>query len=257
MSLSFDPKFKMFAGFGFGDSGSVRVGKIGSVGVMSVSGVLGSGWGSVSYDAVVGAFAALVDDLGVEAVVVEWDSPGGEVARMIPAAERLRALSELRDIPVYCHATECCSAAYIIASAMVTKGGQITADIAARVGQMGVRTGVVSREKMLRDAGFDIRLIGAGEHKNDGMPELPIDEAVVARLQSQTNEIYEALCVSVGADLARRRGISPDEGARMLRAQQSLSYIGNQEAIDAGVIDAVASLDQTIEMALGAVTVGA
>lgn len=196
-----------------------------------------------------------MQDLAVAHLVVQLESPGGVVSSLLASCERIRRLTAIRKIPVSVHVQgQCTSAGAILASAIASnKRGQITAEISARLGNIGVYRLYSFVRRALEEAGVDVRYVAAGGHKVDLFPELPPDDIAFTREQAQVEEIYEAICQAVGLYRSTQLGISPDEGYRLVRGQDSRTYIGNQEAIDNGVIDAVMTLDQALDEAADAV----
>lgn len=222
------------------------------VALVSICGAIGFGpysWG-LTYDHIEAAIAQPLHDLSVRHIVVRAEGPGGMVPGLLQSTARIRKLTAQRKVPITVHTTgQCCSAWAFLASTLACNGGQWVADPTAAVGNMGLYQVLAFTSKMLEDAGIQIVYVSAGAHKVDLFGELPPSSDALARLQSQIDELYGLLCADAGQGLALRRGISPAEATAMIRAQESRTYIGNQEAIDAGVIDRVAFLDTILDEA--------
>ena len=197
------------------------------------------------------AFAALA----TAHLVVQLESPGGFCSSLLASCERIRRITSMRKIPVSVHTQgQCTSAGAILAAAICSnKRGRITSEMAVRVGNIGMYRLLTFTRRALEEAGIDVRYVAAGSHKVDLFPELPPDDQAFKREQAQVEEIYEAICRAVGLYRSTALGISPEEGYRLVRGQDSRTYIGNQEAIDNGVIDAVMTLDQVLDEAADAV----
>lgn len=221
------------------------------VAMVSFSGPVGFGhaWG-LTYDHVVTAVAQALQDLTVRHLVVRAEGPGGAVPGLLAACEQIRRLTAQRKIPVTVHTTSsCCSAWAFLASVLACNGGQWVAEPTAHVGNMGLYRLLDFCGSALEKAGIQVVYVSAGAHKVDLFGELPPSTDALARAQAQVDEIYELLCIDAGRGLAARRGISPKEGYALIRAQESRTYIGNAEAIAAGVIDRVALLDIILDEA--------
>lgn len=222
------------------------------VAMVSFAGPVGFGpygWG-LTYDHVEAAIAQPLQDLTVRHLVVRIEGPGGMVPGLLAACARIRRLTAQRRIPVTVHTSgQCTSAWAFLASSLACNGGQWVADPTANVGNMGLYRLLDFHAGALEKAGVQIVYVSAGAHKVDLFGELPPNTEALARSQAQIDEIYELLCIDAGKGLAARRGITPQQGYALIRAQESRTYIGNAEAITAGVIDRVALLDTILDEA--------
>ena len=222
------------------------------VALVSFCGAVGFGpysWG-LSYEAIEAAIEQPINDLSVRHLVIRAEGPGGMVPGLLASTARLRKLTARRRIPITVHTSaQCCSAWAFLASTLACNGGQWVADPTAHVGNMGLYQVLEFYGAALEKAGVQIVYVSAGAHKVDLFGELPPSTEALARAQTQVDEIYDLLCADAGMGLALRRGITPQEGYALIKAQQSRTYIGNQEAIDAGVIDRVALLDTVLDEA--------
>lgn len=222
------------------------------VAMVSFSGPIGFGpgmWG-LTYDHIEAAIAQPLQDLSVRHLVIRAEGPGGMVPGLLQSCARIRRLTAQRRIPVTVHTTgQCYSAWAFLASTLACNGGQWVADPTANVGSMGLYRLLDFCGPALEKAGIQVVYVSAGAHKVDLFGELPPSTEALQRVQAQVDEMYELLCIDAGVGLAARRGISPKEGYALIRAQESRTYIGNAEAITAGVIDRVALLDTVLDEA--------
>ena len=94
-------------------------------------------------------------------------------------------------------------------------------------------------DQSVKDAkeGIAYTAITAGAHKNDFSPHAPLSPEATASLQAEVDRLY---AMFVG-QVAVMRGIEPDA----VRATEAGLYFGEQ-AIDAGLADAVLSLDAAL-----------
>lgn len=160
------------------------------IAVLPVSGTLVHKFGYVQprsgmtgYDGIVTRLQAAVSDPGVKGILLDIDSPGGEVAGAFDTADLIARIRDEK--PVWSLASDmACSAGYLLASAcsnrLITQTGI--------VGSVGVVVAHRSFEKMLEDAGVDITLIYSGAHKVDGNPYEQLPDDVKAEIQAKIDE---------------------------------------------------------------------
>jgi len=193
---------------------------------------LSSFFGIVSYDEI----AATVEDAfttpGVRGVLVEIDSPGGEVAGLFDLLSHIEALKMDSGKPLWAIAREqALSAACAIASVadrlLVTQTGE--------VGSIGVIAVHVDRTAQDKMEGEKYTLVHAGAKKLDGNPHIPLSPGAEADLQADVDDLYGQLVGQV----ARGRGMKPET----IAATEAAVYRG-QHALDAGLADGIATLQQ-------------
>lgn len=201
--------------------------------VENVSGPSGTGLDSFSRQ-----LSDALDDPDIESIVIDVNSPGGTVDMVPETAERIREARTVK--PVYAVAnTEAGSAAYWLMS-------QATEAIATPSGSVG-SIGVYSMHQDVSVAnemkGRRVSLISAGKFKVEGNPFETLSQEARDAIQANVDGYYDWF---VG-DVARGRGVKSSvvrsgygEG-RMLGAKQALA---------AGMIDRVETLDQTVRRAL-------
>ncbi len=185
------------------------------------------------------AFDAVVADPSVDAVVIEVHSPGGTAYGVQELSDRIFAARGRKPIIAVANSIAA-SAAYWVASAadrlVVTPGGE--------VGSIGVWTAHEDVSRLLDAMGVTMTLISAGEHKVEGNPYEPLDDEARAELQRGVDQVYAAFAGAV----ARNRGVSTETvlsdfgGGRMFGATQ---------AVEAGLADQVATLDEVIAEFVG------
>jgi signal peptide peptidase SppA len=177
-------------------------------------------------------------DPSVRGVVMEIDSPGGEVAGMFDLVDRLGALRQSAGKPLWAVASESAtSAAYAIASAAeriyVTRTGE--------VGSIGIVAAHLDQSGADEKAGLSWTFIHAGAHKLDGNPHQPLSDPARASIQADVDALYGELVDLV----ARNRKMSPD----VVRATEAAIYRGR-----AGVLIGLADRNGTLETALSDMT---
>ena len=181
--------------------------------------------GVQSYQATAAMFDAAMGDPDVSRIVLEVDSPGGEVAGAFDLADHIFA--SRGDKPITAVATEmAASAAYLMASA----ADEIVLPRTGKVGSIGVLTAHVDRSGAMKKAGVAVTYIFAGDKKVDGNPAGPLPDRVRAELQGDIDQMYDLFVSSV----AKYRGAHISADA--VRATQAGMYLG-QAAIGAGLAD--------------------
>jgi len=221
---------------------SVTVEKIAVVSVIgtlvSRSGYLDAASGLQAYGDIADAIAAAMDDASVRGVILDVDSPGGEVGGLFDLVEQIQAIRSASAKPLWAVANESAlSAAYAIASAAdrlyVTRTGE--------VGSIGVVAVHIDESGADAKAGLAWTFVFAGERKIDGNAHEPLSERARATIQADVDRLYGEFCVLVAAN----RGLSPDA----VRGTDAAIYRGTL-AVRAGLADRLGTLDLAIaEMA--------
>jgi HK97 family phage major capsid protein len=180
----------------------------GKVAVLPVYGVLAQRMnmmtemsGGTSYELFGKQFQALVDDPEVSAIVLDVDSPGGDVAGVAEVAAQVHAARGSKPIVAVANPL-IGSAAYYIASAT----DEIVAGTDTEIGSIGVFMVHTDRSAADAQAGITRTLIKAGKYKAEGIPIAPLTDDARAHLQSMVDDAYDQF---VGA-VAKHRGVSAD-----------------------------------------------
>jgi HK97 family phage major capsid protein len=224
----------------------------GAIAVLSLQGVISQRMnmmmeycGGTSTERFADEFDAAMADPNVSAIVIDCNSPGGNVQGTPELAKRiLAARGKGKQIVAVANGTMA-SAAYWICSA----ADEIVASPSAEVGSIGVFCVHVDQSAMNEMVGLKYTLIKAGEHKAEGNPFEPLAADAEAFIQGQVDEMNDMFVSTV----AKQRGtdaktVNADYGqGRCLTARQALA---------AGMIDRVATLEETLKR-LGAKNVGA
>ncbi len=170
-------------------------------------------------------------------VVLSIDSPGGLVSGAFDTARELRVMAKAVNIDLYAHIDgQGTSAAYAIASAAAWIG----ATESSEVGSIGVIDTMVDLTVMNERDGIAIELVTSGARKSDGNPNVPITDEARAATQVKVNNLAEMFFQLV----ADHRELDKDD----LRAMQAATVHG-PEAVTLGLIDEIATLEQTIAFA--------
>lgn len=197
------------------------------------------GW-AVGYTYIQEALKRGAADPDVKAIVLDMNSPGGDVSGCDKTGKAVQAARKMK--PVLTAVNEmACSAAMWLAS----QSAKIVCEDSGITGSVGVITRHRDISGMMSNAGIKITPIFAGEHKDEGSPYKPLDEKAKANIQRHINTLYGKFCATV----ATGRGISADA----VKATEAAIFMG-EEGLKVGFIDAIGTLEETIEMAVTAAT---
>lgn len=186
----------------------------------------------IGYNDLAAAAEAALADTDVHAILLVWDSPGGEAQGAFELGERLVGMRGSK--PIWSVADSlAASAAYLGAAAadevIVTRTGY--------VGSIGVVMRHVDFSAALADDGIKVTHIFAGDHKVDGNPFEPLPESVRKDYQAEINGLYDLFVDHVAAARRMERDAVRNTQARVYRGPA---------AIAAGLADRISTTDQLI-----------
>ncbi len=180
-----------------------------------------SGAGGTTADEVVEQVEAADDDEDVEALLVELNTPGGEV---VPSDDIRRAVADF-DGPTVAYATDlCASGGYWIASGC----DELWARDGSLVGSIGVIGSRPNAAGLADKLGISYEQFTAGEYKDAGVPLREIEEDEREYLQSLIDGYYEQFVETV----SEGRGMD----AEAIRETEARVYLG-PDALDLGLVD--------------------
>jgi signal peptide peptidase SppA len=186
----------------------------------------GAYYGATDTSAVTRLVRAAAASPDVQGIMLDIDSPGGEVGGVSILADEIRAARAKK--PVAAHVSGMgASAGYHVAA----QASMITAERSAKVGGIGVSTLVGDASKALADAGIKVHLITSGGLKGQGAPGVPVGEDYLADTQRLVGEYYDDFV----AGIAEGRGWD-DDRARSL--DQGILWSAHS-AFELGLIDGV------------------
>ena len=180
-----------------------------------------SGRSACTADEIVEQIEAADDDEAVEALLVELNTPGGEV---LPSDDIRRAAADF-DGPTIAYATDtCASGGYWIASGC----DELWARDASLVGSIGVVGSRPNAAGLADKLGLSYEQFTAGEYKDAGVPLREIEDDERAYLQSIVDGYYDQFVETV----SEGRGMDP----QAIRETEARIYLGSDaEAI--GLVD--------------------
>ncbi len=203
--------------------------------LVSRSGYLAAASGMTSYGDIGDAIEAAALNPLVRGIVLDVDSPGGEVGGLFDLSDRIAVLRQEHGKPIQAVANETAlSAAYAIACA----ADGITITQTGEVGSIGVVAVHVDESAADRQAGLAWTFVHAGERKVDGNPHEPLSPRARADIQVDVDALYERFVTLV----ARRRNLSPEA----VRATEAGVFRGVQ-SVRAGLADRVGTLRHAVE----------
>ena len=191
--------------------------------------------GGMSAEGFAAGMRQLAADPNVSGIVLDINSPGGNVYGIAEAAEAIREARGAKPVWAVAH-HQAASAAYWLASV----AEQLVVTPSAEVGSIGVYSYHEDVSKRLDMLGVKPTLIKAGPNKAEGHPAFALGEEAAAYAQSRVDDYY-AMFVR---DVAKGRGVPVSTvrdsfgGGRM---------VGAQEAVRLGMADRVDSLAGTVK----------
>ncbi|MFC5135741.1 MULTISPECIES: signal peptide peptidase SppA [Haloferacaceae] len=190
-----------------------------------------SGPGGTTADEVVEQVEAADDDEDVEALLVELNTPGGEV---VPSDDIRRAVADF-DGPTVAYATDlCASGGYWIASGC----DELWARDGSLVGSIGVIGSRPNAAGLADKLGISYEQFTAGEYKDAGVPLREIEADEREYLQSLIDGYYEQFVETV----SEGRGMDPEA----IRETEARVYLG-PDALDLGLVDELGVEDDVEE----------
>lgn len=216
----------------------------GAVAVIPIQGIIGQNpggdyWADVYTSRVQGQLLGYVANPSIGAVVLAIDSPGGLAMGTPELGDTIREAREVK--PIYAVGEG------LMASAAYWIGSQATKLFASRstkVGSIGVWSMHVDISEALKELGWDVTLISAGEYKTEGNPWEPLSEEAAAETQRVVDVIYDDFL----ADVARGRSVSKSV-VKSDFGQGRLIEAGRAKGL--GMIDGVATLPEVLGAIVG------
>lgn len=241
LSLAFDAATEQGAGAYFGDAEGAYSVDADGVAHVRVKGPLAQrAWacfifGADGYDAIESRVRAALADPRSRSLVIEYDSPGGEVAGCGVCADAIRAAAEASGKPIVSYVGElAASAAYWLASA----ADKIVTPASGMLGSIGV---IATRLEEAPDAeGRKLHIIKSGARKADGHPLTVMGKEELAATQAKIDALADVFAGAV----AERRGMTLAD----VRGLEADVLIG-ADAVKRGLADQVGNMGSAVTMA--------
>jgi signal peptide peptidase SppA len=174
---------------------------------------------------------ALQDDR-VKGIMLNIDSPGGEVSGAFDMADFVAAAGQKKKIAAYA-GDMMASAAYLVGS----QASKIYASQTAAVGSIGVLMAHTDYSKAMEDEGIKVTLIHSGKHKVEGNPYQALDPEVHDKIQGELDSLREKFAATAAAG----RNKSKDS----MMATEAAVYTA-EEAVKEGLVDSVMSFEKAV-----------
>jgi len=178
-------------------------------------------------------FDAAIADPSIGAIIIDTDSPGGNVYGVQELSEKIYSARGKKPISAVVNSLMASAAVWIASAAdeiTVTPGGEI-----GSIGVLSVHTDV---SKAQDTAGYKTTIIKAGKYKAEGNPYEPLNADAVEAIQARINTYYEAFT----SDMARNRGVSKPEG----KFGEGRVF-GAKDAVAMGLADRIGTMEQVIK----------
>lgn len=189
------------------------------------------------YDAIESRVCAALEDKEVRAVLMNFDSPGGEVAGCFEAVRGIREAATAAGKPMVAFVNEqCTSAAYALACA----ADAIVLPDTGLVGSIGVIATVTDESEALAKEGIRVHVLSSGARKADGHPAIPLSDEARASLQGQ----IDYLAGTFMGVVASYRPVLTET----LHQYQAGVFYGHA-AVSAGLADQVGNLSDALRRA--------
>jgi signal peptide peptidase SppA len=225
---------------------------VGNVAVVPLTGFLSQKptlfsmlFGGTSVQAFAREVVSALADPSVGAVVMDVDSPGGEVHGLPEAAAQIRAARGSKPLVAVANPIAA-SAAYWLSS----QADEFAVTPSALAGSIGVFAAHVDESKALEAAGLGVTLVSYGRRKTEGASTAPLSEDALAAIQARV----DAFGRMFEADVAKGRKVS---AAKVHADFGEGGIMTADESVKSGLADRVATLDEVIaRLAAGYKTLG-
>lgn len=227
-----------------------------TIAVLSIFGVISPRGGMMddmsqqgcSMEAFGAKYRSLMADSNVAGVVVQIDSPGGNVYQVHETADLVASLRDQKpNLGVV--TGMCASAAYWLGSQF----GELVASPSSEVGSIGVLMRHQDMSKAAEAAGVTVDFITSPRdgHKAEGNPFTPLADDSREYYNSRTDEYYDMFLSA----LARGRSVSAqgNKSAASLIDQNwgRGRMLGAKNALDLGMVDRIGTMQSEIDRMAG------
>ena len=148
------------------------------------AGAIEAASGLLSYTAIEDMILDAATDPAVKAILMDIDSPGGEVGGVFDLAELIVQARETK--PIWAIADDAFSAAYLLAST----AERIYLPQAAGIGSVGIIAVHVDESQKDAKEGRSYTTVHAGARKNDFSSHEPLSDSAKSNLQQEVDRLY-------------------------------------------------------------------
>lgn len=188
--------------------------------------------GMTSYERVQVQIEKALEDKEIETILLDIDSPGGEVSGVFDLSDFIYESRAKKKIVAIAN-EDAYSAAYAIASS----AEKVFVSRTSGVGSIGVIASHIDQSGFNEKQGIKYTTIFAGSRKNDLNPHEPITSESLEHLQNEVNRLYEMFSQLI----ARNRNLSVEA----VKNTEAGLYFG-ENAIEIGLADGVTIFSEFI-----------
>lgn len=179
-------------------------------------------------------FDELIKDASVGAIVLDVNSPGGQVSGVEELSKKIfDARGQKPIVAVANHLMA--SAAYWIGTA----ADEVVITPSADIGSIGVFAVHEDMSAALEQAGIKMSIIKEGRYKTETNPYEPLSEEARGAIQARVSETYDTFVEAI----ARNRGVN---SAAVRAGFGEGRVVGAREAVKLGMADRIATLEETL-----------
>jgi signal peptide peptidase SppA len=201
--------------------------------------------GGATAEALGRQFDDLVNDPQVSAIVLDVNSPGGQVGGIEELSKKIFDARGTKPIVAVSNHLMA-SAAYWIGTA----ADEIVVSPSSEVGSIGVFAAHQDISAALEKEGVKVSLIKAGKYKAEANPYEPLTEEARAAMQENVSDIYGTFVDAV----ARNRGV---KSAIVRNGFGEGRVVSAKKAIELGMADRMGTLEEVIDQLLNTSTMPA
>ncbi len=185
-----------------------------------------------SYENIHEEIESALEDKSIETILLDIDSPGGEVNGVFDLADFIYSARGKKKIIAIAN-DDAYSAAYAIASS----AEKVFVSRTSGVGSIGVIASHIDQSEFDEKQGVKYTTVFAGSRKNDLNPHEPMTSESLESLQKEVDRLYEMFVQLI----ARNRGLSIEK----IRSTEAGLYFG-EKAVEIGLADGVTTFFEFI-----------
>jgi signal peptide peptidase SppA len=190
--------------------------------------------GGTTAEGFVRSFRAALADPDVTGILIDVDSPGGNVQGITEAAAVVREARGRKPIVAIAN-HDAYSAAYWIAS----QADEVVVSPSGGVGSIGIIGGHQDISEAQAKAGVKTTLISAGKYKTEGNPYEPLGDEARAEMQRRA----DAFMAIFAGDVAKGRGTTVAKVRNDFGQGRTVSA---KDALAAGMVDRIDTFENTV-----------
>uniref|UniRef100_A0AAU7YKP9 S49 family peptidase n=1 Tax=Wolbachia endosymbiont of Oeneis ivallda TaxID=3171168 RepID=A0AAU7YKP9_9RICK len=184
--------------------------------------------GMTSYEQIEVQVKQALEDSSIETILLDIDSPGGEVNGIFDLADFIYSARGKKRIIAIAN-DDAYSAAYAIASS----AEKVFVSRTSGVGSIGVIASHIDQSGFDEKCGIKYTTVFAGSRKNDLNPHEPMTSESLGSLQKEVDRLYEMFLQLI----ARNRNLSTEK----IKSTEAGLYFG-EKAVEIGLADGITIL---------------